>query len=289
MLREPLAELVTKREGFLESGRSFSEAQTVLIGAPMDYTVSFRAGSRMAPMAIRQVSEALEEYSLRACKDLRDIEYIDAGDVVLPFGNVENSLALIEKAVAIIHEQGKTPFLLGGDHLVSFPAVKAAKAFYDDLILLHFDAHADLRPHYMEEPLSHASVIYRIIEEVGVKEVYQFGIRSGTKEEMELASQKTNLFQDEVEKPLAEVLPNIKGKPLYITVDIDVVDPAYAPGTGTPEPGGITSREFLRIPQLLSSCRVVGMDLVEVSPPYDTAEITALLAAKFIREALLYF
>ncbi len=288
-VEESLSKLINKRDGFLESNSSFKEARAVLIGAPMDYTVSFRAGSRGAPMAIRHLSEALEEYSLSAKKDLRDINFYDAGDIILPFGNVESSLTLIDEAVSLILAEGKIPFLMGGDHLVSFPAVKAAHRFYEDLVLLHIDAHADLRPHYMDEPLSHASVICRILEEVGVKDVYQFGIRSGTKEELDYASEKTTLFLDEVIKPLKDIMPELKGRPVYLTVDIDVVDPAFAPGTGTPEPGGITSRDFLGIPKLLSTCQIVGMDLVEVSPPYDTAEITALLAAKFIREALLHF
>ncbi len=277
-----------KGESFLGSGDSLAAAAVVLLGAPMDYTVSFRSGARSAPAAIRRLSLVLEEYSVAAGRDLTEISFFDAGDMVLPYGNVEKSLKSIKEAVFTIAAAGKIPFLLGGDHLVSFPAVQALYRLYPDLTVLHFDAHADLRPHYQGEKLSHASVVYRLLEDVGIKEVYQFGIRSATREEMLFADARTNLFLNEVIAPLKEVVSDLKECPLYITVDIDVLDPAFAPGTGTPEPGGISAEGFLRIPEVLADNRVVGLDLVEVSPPYDQVETTALLAAKFIREALLF-
>ncbi len=277
-----------KGEVFLGSGDSLATASVVLFGAPMDYTASFRPGARLAPAAIRRLSPVLEEYSVAAGRDLTEISFFDAGDMVLPYGNVEKSLKSIKAVVSAIATAGKIPFLLGGDHLVSFPAVQALHCLCPDLVVLHFDAHADLRLHYQGEKLSHASIVYRLLEDVGIKDVYQFGIRSATKEEMLLAADRTNLFLNEVIAPLKKVVDNLKERPLYITVDIDVLDPAFAPGTGTPEPGGITAGEFLRIPEVLSASRVVGLDLVEVSPPYDPAETTSLLAAKFIREALLF-
>lgn len=283
-----LSGLWEKGEVFLGSGDSLAAATVVLLGAPMDYTSTFRPGARLAPAAIRRLSPVLEEYSLAAGRDLTEISFFDAGDMVLPYGNVEKSLNNIKATVFAIATAGKTPFLLGGDHLISFPAVQALYRLYPDLAVLHFDAHADLRPHYQGEKLSHASVVYRLLEDVGIKDVYQFGIRSATREEMIFAAGRTNLFLNEVIAPLREVASDLKERPLYITVDIDVLDPAFAPGTGTPEPGGITAREFLRIPEVLAANRVVGLDLVEVSPPYDPTETTALLAAKFIREALLF-
>lgn len=274
---------------FMGAKDDYQSSKGVLLGVPMDYTVSFRPGSRFAAKRIREVSYNLEEYSFYCHKDLNDCSFFDAGDLALPFGNVEKSLDIIYKSVSQIALDGKIPFIIGGDHLITYATVKGVLDKHPDLAVVHFDAHADLRTDYAGENQSHATVIGKVIRELGVKDVYQFGIRSGTKDEWEFAQKNTKLFPFEVEKPLKEVLEQLKGKPIYLTIDIDVVDPAYAPGTGTPEAGGITSKELLNSIRLLEELNIVGFDIIEVAPVYDVSDITSVLAAKTIRESLLMY
>ncbi|WP_031518004.1 agmatinase [Desulfofalx alkaliphila] len=280
---------VEKCNDFMGSTTNYNEATMVLLGAPMDFTTSFRPGTRQGPRQIRSVSYGLEEYSLYLDKDLANCRYYDAGDVVLPIGHVSESLRRIGEAVAQIVEDKKIPLLLGGEHLVSLPAIEQVAKIHQDLVLLHFDAHADLREDYLGERHSHATVIRRAADLIGGSRVYQFGIRSGTKEEFTYAKQNTNMFVDQVLEPLEKVVGQLQGRPVYVTLDIDVVDPAFAPGTGTPEPGGCTAREILQAVHLLKGVNLVGFDLVEVSPVYDQSERTALLAAKLVREVILQF
>lgn len=274
-------------QGFMESSLDYEGSRVVLFGAPMDYTASFRPGSRMAPGAIRRVSRVLEEHSMTLGKDLREVSFFDGGDLALPFGNVDKSLQIIEEAWESLLKDGKLPLMMGGEHLVTYPAVKAAASLYPDLALLQLDAHADLRPHYLGEENSHASVMNRIYRETGVEDIYQLGIRSATAQELAFARQNTRFFPGDVVKPLEIIKAELNQRPLYVTLDIDVVDPAYAPGTGTPEPGGCSSREILEVVSRLEGLRIVGFDLVEVAPDYDSGQITSLLAAKIIREIIL--
>lgn len=271
---------------FMAAGADYRQSRVVIVGAPMDFTVSFRPGSRSGPQAIRAASPGLEEYSLYAGKDLRDASYFDAGDLALPLGNVSRSLTMIEEAAEAIFSEQKFPLLLGGEHLVSLGALRAAARHYPDLAVLHFDAHADLRTDYMGEAHSHASVMYHAHNELGM-ELFQFGIRSATREEETFAKKHTHFYPFHVLQPLKDVVPLLANRPVYFSLDIDVVDPAFAPGTGTPEPGGISSAELLEAIAMLRGLRVVGMDLVEVSPVYDPAGITAMLAAKVVREMIL--
>jgi agmatinase len=266
----------------------YVSSSLVILGAPMDYTVSFRPGSRGGPAAIRSASPGLEEYSLYSQKDLRHASFHDAGDLVLPIGNSAGSLEIIECAVTGILADGKFPLLLGGEHLVSLGALRAASAAFERLAVIHLDAHADLRAAYLGEAHSHASVMRLIRSELGL-DIYQFGIRSADREEVDFANQHTHFYPFHVLAPLREKLPELEGRPVYVSIDIDVVDPAFAPGTGTPEPGGIDSAELLAVIPLLASLDVVALDLVEVSPAYDPAGITAMLAAKAIREVVIAF
>ena len=272
---------------FIGSTEKYNQAGIVIIGAPMDFTVSFRPGTRQGPQRIRQVSHGLEEYSVDLDLDLADCSYYDAGDVILPFGAVQESLRRIGLVTAEILAGGKFPLVLGGEHLISYASIKEVAGAHPGLVVLHFDAHTDLRDEYFGERLSHATVMRRVEELIGGKNLYQFGIRSGTREEFDFARKNCNIFVDKVVEPLIEILPQIKGRPVYVSLDIDVVDPAYAPGTGTPEPGGCTVREIMRAVHLLGGLDVVGFDLVEVSPLYDPSERTALLAAKIVRETIL--
>lgn len=288
-MRESLNEIIEKQGIFMGAHASYQEARAVILGLPMDYTVSYRPGARSGPLSIRNASIALEEYSIYQDRSLEDIRYCDLGDIGLPFGNVGASLELIEKAADILLDDQKFPIFLGGEHLVSYPVVKAFARRYPDLHIIHFDAHADLRKDYYGEDRSHSTVMRKIAEQLGPGKVFQFGIRSGIKDEFEFASHYTKLHLQDVLEPLESALDELKGKPVYVSLDIDVVDPAYAPGTGTPEPGGCTSKEIIHAIHCLGLLNIVGFDLVEVCPHTDLSERTAILAAKLVREGILAF
>ena len=276
---------------FILSSEDYESAQAVIYGMPMDYTVSFRPGSRFGPAAIRRSSVGLEEYSPYLDKHLEEVAYFDAGDLLLPFGNAGKSLELIGEYVQKLLNDGKVPVGLGGEHLVSWPVIREVFAKYPELKLIHIDAHADLREQYEGEPLSHSTPIRKAANLIGGKNVYQFGIRSGMREEFAWGRENVNFFPFEVLEPLRKVLPDFEGKPVYVTIDIDVLDPSAAPGTGTAEAGGITSKELLAAVHAIagSGANVVGFDLVEVAPVYDPTEQTPIVAAKLIREMLLGF
>jgi len=275
---------------FIRSHSNYEESEAVIYGMPMDWTVSFRPGSRFGPARIREVSLGLEEYSPYLDKHLEDVKYFDAGDIPLPFGNPQKSLEMIEEYVGKLLDEGKFPLGLGGEHLVSWPIFKALKKRYDDFAIIHIDAHADLREHYEGEPLSHSTPIRKACELIGAKNVYSFGIRSGMREEFQFAKESgMYMAKFDVAAPLKEILPSLKGRNVYVTIDIDVLDPAHAPGTGTAEAGGITSKELLEAITAIaqSDVKVIGADLVEVAPAYDHSEQTQIAASKFVREILL--
>ncbi|MBY0596129.1 agmatinase [Bacillus bingmayongensis] len=275
---------------FIKSHPSFEESEAVIYGMPMDWTVSYRPGSRFGPARIREVSLGLEEYSPYLDRELEEVKYYDAGDIPLPFGNPQRSIDMIEEYVTKLLDAGKFPLGLGGEHLVSWPIFKAMVKKYPDLAIIHMDAHTDLRESYEGEPLSHSTPIRKVCDLIGPENVYSFGIRSGMKEEFEWAKEVgMNLYKFDVLEPLKEVLPKLAGRPVYVTIDIDVLDPAHAPGTGTLEAGGITSKELLDsiVAIANSNIKVVGADLVEVAPVYDHSDQTPIAASKFVREMLL--
>lgn len=275
--------------GFMGSCDDYSASRAVIVGAPMDQTVSFRSGARHGPRQIRSVSEVLEEYSPRLDRDLSDLRYYDAGDVLVVPGMVEENLERIADTAGKILGEGKLLIMLGGEHLVTLPAVKSAAGYYPDLSVIHFDAHADLRDRYLGMSLSHATVMRRVTEIVGPENLFQFGIRSGTREEFVFARSSVNFHSSVDAGDVARAAERLKGKPVYVSLDIDVLDPAFAPGTGTPESGGCAPVQLLEALEALSGLQVVGFDLVEVCPAYDQSERTAILAAKLVREALLIF
>ncbi|MFC4386483.1 agmatinase [Gracilibacillus marinus] len=275
---------------FIMSRDTHEDADAIIYGMPMDWTVSFRPGSRFGPNRIREASIGLEEYSPYLDRHLEEVHYFDAGDIPLPFGNAERSLGMIKEYVQKIVDQGKFPLGLGGEHLVSWPIFEVMFDKYPDLAVIHIDAHADLRVEYEGEVLSHSTPIRKVCENYGAENVYSFGIRSGMREEFQYAKESgMYMARYEVAKPLQEILPTLKDRPVYVTIDIDVLDPAFAPGTGTAEAGGITSKELLEAIHAIakSDVRVVGADLVEVAPVYDHSEKTPIAASKFIREILL--
>ncbi|MBR0577785.1 MULTISPECIES: agmatinase [Bacillus] len=277
---------------FIGSHPTWEDAKVILYGMPMDWTVSYRPGSRFGPNRIREVSIGLEEYSPYLDRELHEVPFFDAGDIPLPFGNAQKSLDLIEEYVDSILEKGKFPLGMGGEHLVSWPVFRAMYKKYPDLAIIHMDAHTDLREEYEGEPLSHSTPIRKVAGLIGPENVYSFGIRSGMKEEFEWAKEAgMHISKFEVLDPLKQVLPKLKGRPVYVTIDIDVLDPAHAPGTGTVDAGGITSKELLASIHAIagSDVHVVGADLVEVAPVYDHSDQTANTASKLLREMLLGF
>jgi len=275
---------------FIGSHPVFEESEAVLYGMPMDWTVSYRPGSRFGPTRIREVSIGLEEYSPYLDRELEEVKYFDAGDIPLPFGNPQRSLNMIEEYIDQLLAADKFPLGMGGEHLVSWPVMKAMYKKYPDLVIIHMDAHTDLREEYEGEPLSHSTPIRKVAELIGPENVYSFGIRSGMKEEFQWAKENgMYISKFEVLEPLKEILPTLAGRPVYVTIDIDVLDPAHAPGTGTVDAGGITSKELLASIHAIakSDLRIVGGDLVEVAPIYDPSEQTANTASKLIREMIL--
>jgi len=272
---------------FLRSKDNYESSRAVIVGAPLDQTTSFRPGTRMAPKKIRELSYGLEDYSPYLNDSLNDKSFYDAGDIEMPLGNLQKSLELIERIANEIVQDEKIPVFIGGEHLITFPIVRRMALKYPELKIIHFDAHADLRDTLFGEKLSHGTVLRRVCEYIKDRHLYQFGIRSGLKEEFDFAKDHTRTFLYDVKEPFMKVFDELKGFPIYITLDIDVFDPAFAPGTGTPEPGGCTSKEIFEIIQRFKELKIVGFDLVEVSPLTDISERTSILAAKILREVLM--
>ena len=287
-----------QKNQFIGCDKPYREADTVLFGAPYDSTTSFRPGTRFGPSAMRQESFGIETYSPALDKDLvDDAKVFDSGDIELPFGAPEPALKMIEERAAQILEDGKRPFLLGGEHLVTLGAFRAVQKKYPNVVIIHFDAHADLREDYLGNPLSHACVLRRCHDLIGDGRIFQFGIRSGTREEfafMKAGHVTTEPFTDStlesVVNRLATPQPRnpATSQPVYLTIDMDVLDPSEFPGTGTQEAGGFSYLQLLADMRLI--CRklnVVAMDNVELSPGLDPTGRSTALACKFLRECLL--
>lgn len=273
---------------FMKAGEDYAAARGVIYGMPMDFTTSFRPGTRFGPTRIREASYGLEEYSFKVHEALSSKSYTDVGDVFCPFGNVETSLANIEEVVDQIVHDGKVPLGLGGEHLCTLPALRAVHRRYPKLVVIHLDAHADTADKLFGERISHGTFLRRACEEfLDPKSLFQFGIRSGSEDEWVFGREYSHLYDHEVLPDLPQVLEELKGRPIYFTLDIDVCDPAVAPGTGTPEPGGIDAKEVLQSIWSLRNSQVVGFDLMEVLPALDESDRTSVLAAKIMREAIL--
>ncbi|HPJ02659.1 MAG TPA: agmatinase [Candidatus Limiplasma sp.] len=271
---------------FIGCDMEYAIADTVLLGVPFDGTASFRPGSRFAPNAIRQDSYGLETYSPYADRDLADCSICDIGDLELPFGNADKVLEMTEETVAEILSAGKRPLMLGGEHLVTLGAIRAMQKRYPDLHVVHLDAHTDLRDEFMGEPMSHATVIRRVWNLLGDGRIHQFGIRSGEKDEFTFADAHTDMHRFSL-SGFAETLSALKGKPVYFTLDLDILDPAWFPGTGTPEPGGVSFTDLLSAVLKLHKVELVGCDVVELAPHYDPSGASTAVACKLVREILL--
>ena len=275
---------------FIGCDKPYREADTVLFGAPYDSTTSFRPGTRFGPSAMRQESFGIETYSPAQDKDLvDDTKVFDSGDLELPFGAPEPALKMIEERTARILEDGKRPFLLGGEHLVTLGAFRAVQKKYPNIVIIHFDAHADLREDYLGNPLSHACVLRRCHDLVGDGRIFQFGIRSGTREEFAFMKSGHVTTEPFTSATLAKVVKSIPKKtPLYLTIDMDVLDPSEFPGTGTQEAGGFRYPQLVEDVRLICSrLNVVALDNVELNPGLDSTGRSTALACKFLRECLL--
>ncbi|TCO74551.1 agmatinase [Marinisporobacter balticus] len=271
---------------FLGFDNEYKDANIVVFGSPFDGTTSFRPGTRFAPNIMRNESFGLETYSPYLDKDLEDIAVFDAGDLDFPFGNTKKVLEMINTFTQNIVKDNKIPVMIGGEHLVTLPAVEAVHKKHKNLHLLHFDAHTDLREDYMGEKLSHATVVKRIWDFLGDGKVYQFGIRSGQKEEFEWAKKHTKLTKFSC-AGLKEAIKEIGDAPVYVTIDLDILDPSIFSGTGTIEPGGISFHEMMQVIKEIKNLNIVGADVVELSPHYDASGVSTAVACKILRELVL--
>ena len=273
-------------ETFIGCDNSYEESKIVLFGAPVDSTTSFRPGTRFASKAMRSESFGIETYSPYQDGDLEDFAVFDSGDLELPFGNTQRVLDQIEEHTAEILKDGKIPCMIGGEHLVTLGAMRAVVKQYPDVHIIHFDAHADLREDYLEERFSHATVLHRVWDLVGDGKIFQFGIRSGDRSEFVWA--KDHVFTNKFNfHGLKEIVDQLKEKPVYFTLDLDVLDPSVFPGTGTPEAGGVSFQELLEAMIQVSHLNIVGFDVNELSPVYDQSGSSTAMACKVLRELLI--
>lgn len=266
---------------WIGSSDNYNTSKIVMMGLPFDGTCSFTPGSRFAPERIRLASWALEEYSPVFDKHLDSVNFFDAGDLEFPFGNTQKTMNIIEENVEQIYNDNKIFFGVGGEHLVTYPAVKACQKKYNDLMVIHFDAHADLREDYLGEKLSHACVMRRITDIIGFENLKQIGIRSGEKEEFDLIRKHKTLITSK-----NDLLQIIKDKNIFISVDVDVLDTSTMPGTGTQEAGGFTYNELMSWLLILKNANIVGADVVELAPEIDSSGASLAVATNLIRNLL---
>lgn len=275
-------------ETFIGCDSAYRTAQIVLYGAPYDSTTSYRPGARFGPAAIRHESYGIETYSPYQNADLEDCDVFDSGDLELCFGSSESALVDIESRAAEILRDGKFPLLLGGEHLVTLGAVRAAASRWPDLHIVHFDAHADLRDDYLGAKLSHACVLRRCHDILGDGHIHQFCIRSGDRAEFDFAAAHTDLHRFDFNGlgELTQWLCDAK-VPVYLTIDLDCLDPSAFPGTGTPEAGGVSFLQLLEAIRTVTRAHIVGADLNELAPTLDASGVSTATACKILRELLL--
>ena len=272
---------------FQSCDKEYKDSSVVIFSSPMDATCSFRPGTRFAGPAIRQDSIGMEWYSPYFNMDFQDYGTCDIGDLDLPMGDVEKDLKEISRVTSLILKDGKKTMMIGGEHLVTLGTIREYVKKYKDLNIIHFDAHTDLREEFLGRELSHATVLRKCYDLLDGGTIYQFGIRSGDRSEFEWA--KTHIHQHLFDtEGLDEAIEALKDKPVYITIDLDVLDPSVFPGTGTPEAGGITFKELeAAILKMRKLNNIVGADMVELSPDYDTSHVSTQVACKVLRELVL--
>ena len=275
-------------ETFIGCDSEYEESAIALFGAPFDSTTSFRPGARFGSSAIRHESFGIETYSPYQDKDLTDKKVFDCGDLELCFGSSEAALKDIEDLTRKILNDGKLPIMIGGEHLVTYGAVKAVFEKHPDMHIIHFDAHADLRDDYLGAKLSHACVMRRCFDLVGDGRIHQFCIRSGDREEFRFADEHTDMHKFSFDG-LAELAKELESNktPVYFTIDLDCLDPSVFCGTGTPEAGGVTFPELLSAILMVSRTNIVGADINELAPMLDSSGASTAVACKVLRELIL--
>lgn len=275
-------------ESFIGCDAEYEQAEVVLFGAPFDSTTSYRPGARFGSSAIRHESYGLETYSPYQDQDLADYPVFDSGDLELCFGSSEAALRDITERTEEILKDGKIPLMLGGEHLVTLGAVRAILKQWPDLHIIHFDAHADLRNDYLGAQLSHACVLRRCHDLLGDGRIHQFCIRSGDREEFSFAASHTDMHKFDF-SGLDMTVEQLKeqGVPVYVTIDLDCLDPSVFPGTGTPEAGGVTFSQLLTAICNVMETNVVGVDVNELAPMLDSSGASTAVACKVVRELLL--
>jgi agmatinase len=272
---------------FLGCDSDFDSSDIVIFGAPYDGTTTFRPGTRFAPSIMRMDSIGIETYSPYFDDDITDYSINDYGDLDLPFGSPTRALEMISETSQHIFDSCKMPLMIGGEHLVSLPVIKQAAIKYPNLHILHFDAHTDLREDYLGEALSHSSVIRRAWDILGDNRIWQYGIRSGTREEFYWSKEgHTNMCLHNFDS-LNNAINTIGTLPVYLTIDLDVLDPSIFPGTGTPEAGGVSFLELVSALKAVSKLNIIGADIVELSPHYDQSGSSTAVACKILRELVL--
>jgi agmatinase len=273
---------------FIAAKANFRESTTIILGCPFDGSASFRPGARFGPSAIRRASWGIETFSPYFGRDLSQLLIHDMGDLKLPLGEKKASLSLIQKALRKILSDKKFPILLGGDHLITLPIIEETLRVHPHLHLLQIDAHADLREEYLGETLSHSTVMRRVIDRLGEGRLFQIGIRSGIEEEFKWARKMKSIVSFD-KGSLRSMVKRLRNKPVYVTLDLDVIDPGLLPGVGTPEPGGLTFQEFLSLLKEIQPLHVVGFDIVELTPDYDPTQTSSVTASVILREMILAF
>lgn len=280
--------LLPARPPFIACTEDPARASVVLYGIPFEGRVNLRKGAYLGPAQIRRDSDSIETYSPALGLDLTELALADAGDVHVPGGPVPEVLEAIRSQLEAALDPGRRPVFLGGDHTVTYPILQVLGPRHPDLRVVQLDAHPDTREEFLDEPYNYASALARVMEVIPPERVYQIGMRTGSREEFE---RRGPHFYPATELPILEtvrrVAEELADQPVYVTLDIDVLDPAVAPGTGSPEPGGLNVEELVAALGLLGSARVVGFDLVEVSPPHDPSGRTGIIAAGIVREAIL--
>ncbi|MCQ2131175.1 MAG: agmatinase [Bacteroidales bacterium] len=275
-------------ETFIACDAEYDDASIVIFGAPFDSTTSYRPGTRFGPKAIRSESYGLETYSPYQDKDLTDCSIFDSGDIELSMGSSEIALSQISERTSTILDDGKLPLMVGGEHLVTLGAFREVYKRYPDVHVIHFDAHTDLRDEYLGVKLSHAAVIRRCHDLVGDGRIHQFGIRSGDRPEFRWADEGHTELHKFSFDGLTDTLEKLKGKHVYFTIDLDVLDPSIFPGTGTPEAGGVSFMDLIEaIIKVCSACDIVGCDINELCPTYDQSGVSTAVACKVARELML--
>jgi len=273
---------------FLASSLEVAAPRAAIFGAPLDLTESFRSGAHAGPSAVRYVSDVLESYSPVLERDLEDTPLADLGDVALAGLSMAEALARIAEAMAYAVSAAGLAVMIGGEHTASLGGFRGLRNVHSDGLMLQVDAHLDMRADYEGERFSHATWLHRAGDEFGFENIHQVGLRSGERAEWQFARGHNALVSRELSVPHA-VLESIGQRPVYVSIDIDVLDPAHAPGTGCPEPGGYTFRELADFLYSLGDLNVRALDVMEVAPQVDAANLTAAAAAKLIREAILLF